>query len=158
MKALKLLAVGLALGLTSCSLFGGADTDRDSDGQIVESGDVGAFNLKVGDCVVLNDLEGDTVTNVPGVPCSEAHDAEVIDRFDVVDLEDYDVAAVTEQADAGCTSAINRVVGPNWSAIGLVATYLYPVDDGWTRGDRRVTCLAVANGLVLTSSVAGTGN
>ena len=58
------------------------DTVRDSTGAIVESGGFGAFVIESGDCLNLPD--GDLVQSVEGLPCSQAHDAEVYGMFDMV--------------------------------------------------------------------------
>ncbi|MDR1449181.1 MAG: septum formation family protein [Propionibacteriaceae bacterium] len=161
MKSPKLLALcGLALGLpalAACSIFNGAS--RDSDGQITEAGDVDAFQLAVGDCLILADL-ADTITSVPAKPCSEAHDGEVIKLITVQSISDgvYDEAVVTEEAETGCEAAMGEVVGPNWVETGLSWTYLYPTDESWETGDREIVCMAAVEGLTLTATVAGTGN
>lgn len=156
---ITLAAACLAVGLSACSLLGGTDADRDSEGQITAPGDVGAFNLNVGDCVVLADIveSSDTISSVPATPCSEAHDAEVTDKFDVTGLDDYDDAAISEQADAGCEAALIEYVGPNWLDLELDFTYLYPTQESWST-DKEILCFAIAGDLTLTASVKGTGN
>ena len=55
---------------------------RDSSGAVIQAGDVGQGNLRVGDC--LDEREDATAPDVPVVPCDQPHDREI---FAIVDLE-----------------------------------------------------------------------
>jgi len=169
MKRRKLLAglavICLAGTLSGCSalsgLFGGGgDVQRDPDDQITQGGNVDAFSLKVGDCLISSDLENE-FTDIPAVPCSEGHDTEVIYIFDMPDGA-YDDDAITEAGNSECAKAITDYVGPNYGSVssdGLDWNYFSPTSDSWDQGDREIDCIAYTMSFEneLTSSVKGMG-
>ena len=74
----------IAAGVAGYNLA--TQADRDSSGAIVDAGNIGAFQLRSGDC--FNDagfsFEGEEeISSLPGVPCSQPHDNEVYAVFDV---------------------------------------------------------------------------
>ena len=85
-KFLAYAAIGL--GVVGYSVM--TQADRDASGAIVDSGNVDAFAMRLGDCFdntpALASETGGQVSMLPGVPCSEPHDNEVYAIFDV----DYD--------------------------------------------------------------------
>ncbi|WP_460801941.1 hypothetical protein [Microbacterium sp. GXF6406] len=78
--AATLLIAGIAL--TGCSQTATRDAATE---EVTEAGDVSAFEMKVGDC--FDDEGGEMVTEVPAVPCADAHDNETYFIFDVEDGE-----------------------------------------------------------------------
>ena len=109
------------------------NADRDSTGAIVDSGDVSAFEIRVGDCF---DDEGvfsqgnSEVSKVPGIPCAQPHDNEV-----------YAVS----------------FVGKDYASSTLDIATLYPSRDSWNRQtDREVVCVVFdVNAKKLVGSVKG---
>jgi hypothetical protein len=155
--SLTALCVLGALG--GCSLFGPAAT-RDADDEITSGGDVNAFELRVGDCLITAQLE-DQVGSVPAVPCTQPHDAEVFYLFDVAG-EDFDEDVISEAGYAECERVVAEYVGPNWedvSSEGLEVYFMYPTTTTWDRGDREIVCLAATTSTLneLTSSLKGLG-
>ncbi len=151
---------GLAAALGGCSLLS-SEPGRDADSQITEAGNIGADAFQVGDCMISADLE-QTFTEVPAVPCSQAHDAEVISLVTVMSSSEYDEAAITAEADTACLEDMATYVGANWETVengNLVVNYFYPTSGSWDAGDRTITCVAVdgSGELSLTSSVKGIG-
>jgi len=77
-------------------------------------------SVQVGDCVAYSDM-------LEHVSCQGPHDAEVIGVFDI-DIQDASYpgdGVLSDYALKKCPQADTR---------------LYPTEDSWVRGDRRVTC------------------
>jgi len=166
MKLRGLLAAAASIcllgALGACSALGGGNSPapRDPTAGITNSQNVDAFSLHVGDCLISADLDT-TFSNVPGVPCTEAHDSEVIYIFDVTDAT-YDEDTINSEADTQCQQAITDYVGPNYASVGsegLDYTWFNPTQDSWNSGDREIDCVAMTNASTndLTSSVKGLG-
>ncbi|MCL2735995.1 MAG: septum formation family protein [Propionibacteriaceae bacterium] len=164
MKVRNLVAIaGVAFAL---SLMSGCSSStpeqRDTGGQITGAGNVDAFSLHVGDCLISSALQ-DTFQDVPGVPCTEGHDSEVIYIFDMPDGT-YDETAIDDAAQDACAQGIVDYVGPNYASLtsqGLDWSYFSPSQDSWNqRNDREVDCVAytVSEENELTSSVKGMGD
>jgi len=153
--------LGLVCALGALAGCGTTHTEgRDSSDQITQAGNVDAFNVKLGDCLISGTLDS-TFSNVPGVPCTEAHDSEVTYVFNMPD-GDFDQDAIDSAAEDACTQSMEDYVGPNWSTVldgGLDWTYFTPTSSSWANGDRIVDCLAMSTSGEndLTSSVKGIG-
>jgi len=168
---IKSLATGIAaiclLGtMAACSGVAGqnatgtTNAPRPSDASITASSTVNAFSLHVGDCLNSASINGD-FSEVPGVPCNEAHDSEVTYIYDLTDAS-FDADTINAEATTQCTQALSDYVGPNYASVtpGIGMSYFIPTSDSWNSGDREVDCLAMttSNNPDLTSSVKGTGN
>lgn len=149
--------VGAAI--VAVAAFGGAsafddNTVRDDSGAIVESGGLGAYKLRVGDC--FNFPEETFVISLEALPCSDPHDAEAYLSFDQTGDEwpgDEQVSLATE---IGCFEAFEEFVGIAWEASELDISALQPTEESWEDGDREVTCAIVSyDGSKLTGSMAG---
>ena len=145
--------------MAGCS--GGNDASRDTDAQITSGGNVSAFSMYIGDCLISSDLD-DQFSEVPAVPCTEPHDSEVIYIFDMPDGA-YDEDAIGAAGDDQCSQEIVSYVGPNYDTVtseGLDWTYFSPTSESWASGDREVDCLAYTLSYEneLTSSVKGLGD
>lgn len=123
-----LAGVGLVSSLAAC-------------GQQVASADVGA-------CIVSADLPDD-LTDFPTVDCSEAHDMQVIGKFDLADGDYPGEDAITEEANAGCADAWTDFVGISYEETTLPLaqiSYAYPTPETWDKADdREILCLAIAS-------------
>jgi Septum formation len=118
-------------------------------------------DLQVGDCFDVPTLasESDTVENVQHHPCNQSHTGEVIfvgaytggtNTYPAV--SDFDTFVGNT-----CEPVFQAYVGADLSARpDLSIGYFYPLSDGWSSGDRSVTCYATRtdNG-PLTASVKG---
>ena len=150
----KILGVVLVLflgWLTVSSVLEDPSTDltnRDASGSISDSGFVGVFKLRVGDCVDLPDELTTAVTapdeltelaGVQGVPCSSLHDGEVFGLYDTA-LGSFDMAALDAEAQTRCAdAALNYVadVSPTSDAsLGIMP----PSAETWAAGDRATVC------------------
>ena len=121
------------------------DVDRDASGAIVDSGNVDAFSIQLGDC--FDDIdqsassESGEVASVPGVPCSEPHDNEVFAVFDVSNAEFPGEEAMSEIAFDACETRFEDFVGKDYQSSSLDITMLYPTAQSWhAQNDREVIC------------------
>lgn len=136
------------------------NADRDSTGAIVESGNVSAFEIRVGDC--FDDAgvfsEEDTeVSNIPAKPCAEPHDNEVYAVFDV-SLSSFPAGdEMSSIAFDSCLERFQTFVGKDYESSSLDIATLYPSRESWSRqNDREVVCVVYdVNAKKLVGSVKG---
>lgn len=116
------------------------NSTRDESGNIVESGEVGAFSIKLGDC--LNGAATGSIESMEGVPCSTPHDVEAYHVFNMPDGVYPGDAAVSETAGNACFDAFEPFVGhPYETSIYDIST-LAPSLESWNEiDDREVLCL-----------------
>jgi hypothetical protein len=122
---------------------------RDDTGEIVESGTVGIFVVKLGDCVLIPSSwrnapdEGVEVSQVQGVPCTELHDGEVVGEI-IFDDEGFPGQEVLfARMDEFCIPAYENYTGASFSESPHDYLPLVPTSDSWTQGDRIGQCFAV---------------
>lgn len=133
-----------AVGLGAVGYGVMTEADRDASGIIVDSGNVDAFAMRLGDCfdntISLASDEGGEVSTLPGVPCSEPHDNEVYAIFDV----DYEAfpgdEPMAELAFNQCLAHFRAFVGLEYDSSVLDITALYPSATSWAQDDREVIC------------------
>ena len=145
MSAIRNIVGSLAVG--GIAVFAGTNafedkTERSDTGQIVESGGLGAFAIRHGDCVQLPDES--FVASVEGVPCDQPHDAQVYAEFDVTgDVFPGGEALDTMAAD-GCTQRWEPALGPYDPASNLDLSFFTPTEESWNQGgDRNVDCFVI---------------
>lgn len=146
-----------AISLLGVACSSGDDTTRDDSGAIVEEGDLSAFSLNVGDCLV-GDATGE-VSGFEGVPCDQPHDNEVFLTFDMADGDFPGDPAIQAEAEAGCLPAFESFVGTAYEDSIYGLTWLFPTADSWAElDDREIACLVNNfDGTQKTGSAAGTG-
>jgi hypothetical protein len=134
---------GLGLvGLGYAGVGGQDDTTRDDSGAIVEEGELGAFRIRIGDCIG-GDL-ADQVESVEGVPCDGPHQLEVYYAFNLPEGDGTFPGdlAVAEQAEEGCFNAFEPFVGLNYAESIYDFTTLTPTQGSWDGlDDREVLCM-----------------
>lgn len=129
-------------------------TTRDDQGQIVESGNLGVLVTKVGDCVLLpssalayvRDLEeedGNTLSQIQGVPCTELHDAEIVGEISFNDASYPGQEALLSRMIDTCISAYEDYTGASYYDSPHDVFPMVPVSESWAQGDRRGQCFAV---------------
>ncbi len=130
-------AIVLALSaLTACSTPAVRDGDS---GTVTQGGDIDVFTLHVGDC--YDDTEGDTVSEIPVVPCGDAHDNEVFYEFDLPDGDFPDDDAIDAAVSEQCDPQFADFVGVEYPDSDLGYYPITPTEDGWNElGDRVVQC------------------
>jgi hypothetical protein len=120
-----------------------------------------ATDLKVGDCFDVPSAQSTGVLGVERHPCTEAHTAEVfaLITYPAVVAATYPAdTAFDTFAAAQCQAAFQTYTGvPFQQATSLGGGFLWPASDGWSNGDRTVTCyLEGASGQTLTQSMRST--
>ena len=147
--------------LSGCSLLnsvtnGSQSGNGPSAGATDSQSDV--FTIKVGDC--FNDPNAsDTVTTVPTVPCTGAHDYEAFASI-IVDGTSYPGdTAVQTQGEGGCKAQFQTFVGIAYDSSTLNFSYYYPTQQSWDqRGDREILCFVYAVGTDKKTVVQSTGS
>lgn len=135
------------------------EADRDATGSIVDSGNIDAFTIRLGDC--FNDAGGldseaaGEVSSLPGVPCAEPHDNEVYAVFDLGFVEFPGDEQMAEAAFGQCLERFAGFVGADYETSTLDITAMYPSIQSWnTQNDREVICAVYdVNGGKLEGSV-----
>ena len=159
----RIIGAGVAgLGLVGAGyagLAGEDNTTRDDAGAIVEEGELGAFRIRVGDCI--GGQLGDEVESVDGVPCTGPHQFEVYYAFNLPNGDgDYPGdQSVAEQAEQGCYAAFQPFVGQTYEDSIYGFNTLTPTRGSWDGlDDREVLCM-IGNydGTAKTGSARGTG-
>ena len=148
-----IFAVLLVGGGISTWYFGAGRSDT---GEIAKPGDLGAVNLRVGDCYDLKDPGASEIEDVAAKPCTDAHEYEL---FFVGSLPEgaYPADAVFERYVIDhCDPAFATYVGKAYQDSSLDIYWLIPTPDSWGSGDRSVQC-AVYDPKVarLTTSLKG---
>ena len=156
-----LLATALLVSGCTSSTSTGDGSTRSEDGEVIEGGDVGAFRLRVGDCIAAISSAAQ-FESLPVVPCDEPHEAQVFHAFSVTG-EDYPgMTEVDRQADEGCGAALVDVLSHRNDLFDLAYAFFTPTEDGWNElDDREVLCVAGFPGSdnttdLLDTSVTGT--
>lgn len=153
------VAIGVA-GVTAAQKWGpgGEDhTTRDETGQIVSDGKIGAFVLRVGDCLNLSRTSGE-ISTTDGVPCTSEHNAEVLAEYET-QISDFDESAIEKEAEEKCMNLIlaDRAIDISKIDQGLndySLPTLTPSSESFAEGDREITCL-VKFDLPISQSVRG---
>ena len=144
---IKRIAAAATAGTIAWAGISAVDnTKRDDSGSIVQSGDLGAFVTKVGDC--LNGLPTgaqSTVDVVKGVPCTEPHHWQVVHKENI-SLANFDQTAVDSEAKNVCDNALNSLINTLSESKfneykNSVSTTLQPTSESWAHEDRVVDCL-----------------
>jgi hypothetical protein len=122
--------------------FATSTAERNEAGQIVESGRLQLQDVRTGDCLDIDDLDEEAeidIFDIEGVPCSDAHNAEVAAIVELRGGDDFPGEIdVQQQASLGCAS-VQAELPP-----GLIVYPVYPTEDLWGDEDsRRAICFAV---------------
>lgn len=154
MKSPKTVAVGfamIALLGTACS----TGPERDDSGAIVETGELDAFAIEVGDCMENPNPEEEFST-LAAVPCSEPHAAEAYHLFDLPDGV-FPVADLMDSAATdGCLGAFETFVGIEFDYSIYGVGWMEPTQESWNEGDREIVCtIGDLEGELLVGSAKG---
>jgi len=154
---MKSWAVYLA-AIVGFAIYGAStNADRDSSGAIVDGGNIGAFNVQVGDCFDDVSFE-EEVSSVPGVPCSEPHDNETYAVFDVSVSSYPEGEGMSELAFESCQERFATYVGKDYESSSLDITTMFPSQQSWREDDREVICAVYdMNAEKLTGTAKGSG-
>lgn len=117
--------------------------DRNQAGEISQSGRLSVFKLQVGDC--FDGLrEGKGISSVTAQPCTAAHDAEVMDKYELPSEPKYPgEARVIEDVEGECERRVSKML-PDSELNRTQLFYFYPTEQNWRTGDRTAVCVAAA--------------
>lgn len=140
---------GLVLGIIWMVIIGlavfaylGDRADRDSSGDITNSGDVNVQDLEVGDC--LNGLEeSDLVLSVEGVACFQPHESEVYAAIAMDDGEWPGLDGVTAAANQSCSDDMATNHPDLFEDDSVEIFFFHPTSASWREGDREIVCVAL---------------
>ncbi len=147
----------VGVGIVSAGAWALDETTRNDQGAIVESGDLGVFDFKVGDCLI--DLpSGGSVGKATGVPCSDPHQFEVYAETFLGDEVETLPKDISDQASEFCSPEFEKFVGLDYDNSVLMFTTLYPTQESWDGGDKEISCLIAAEEDKLTTGTLGGAN
>lgn len=137
-------AAGLGLvGVGYAGLAGEDDTTRDESGAVVAGGEVGAFRIRLGDCL-LAAADGD-FESIEAVPCEQPHQNEVFAAFNLPFGESAAFPgrdALGAAADDGCLAQFEPFVGVTYDVSEYGIASITPSEGSWTEvNDREILCL-----------------
>ena len=146
----RLMRLRLIMGIAAVggiAVFGGVEsfddeTTRDEAGEITEAGGLGAFVIRVGDCVQLPDEA--LVASVEGVPCDTPHDAQAYATV-TLEMPEFDAAKVNELALDRCLDRWHEAVGTVFEEdLRFDISSLVPTEESWDMGDREAICFIIS--------------
>ncbi|MDH4279326.1 MAG: septum formation family protein [Acidimicrobiia bacterium] len=134
------VVAGLGLvGMGYAGLAGQDETTRSDDGAIMEEGELGAFRIRLGDCIE-GAFDGE-VESVQGVPCDGPHMLEAYHAFNLPEGSYPGDLTVGELADDGCYAAFEPWVGMSYEESVYGFSSLTPTEGSWNGvDDREVLC------------------
>jgi hypothetical protein len=113
---------------------------RGDDGSLSSAGNVGVDDLRAGDC--FNSGDEEEISDVDGVPCSQAHEYEV---FLVTSWEGTGTFPPDSQLDAiffeVCEPSFTSYVGEPYETSAIYATMISPSEESWNDGGREFICV-----------------
>ena len=139
------------------------EVQRDESGEIVGSGTVGVFDSRVGDCL-LEPLGDEDIFEFEAVPCGDPHHLEVYALVDHPGASSAGYPGESSLVDWGteqCYQRFEGYVGASWEATPDLDYFIvYPIEEAWSDGGRRLSCSVVAfvEGDELTGSMSGVGS
>jgi hypothetical protein len=137
------------------------ETTRDENGEVIKSGEVGIFSLKVGDCFQFTSddfasKEDNLPLSLPVVPCTDLHDGEVISVFDLpygLYPTNYEFKKIQDEK---CWDEYELYTKTNLEETPHLMQLFYPLEESWNDGNREVTCtVSLPDGERLGASVRG---
>ena len=141
-----LLAIVIAGVLSECS-----SANRNSEGVITESGDVDAFETKVGDCFSsLPDASSQNemieFNSLQAVPCTEPHKWQVVHKGYISNLTEYSETAIQQESSKICEEAYKSLFlsmsdfkYEEYKDAQSIS--FFPTPESWENGDKTVDCL-----------------
>lgn len=155
----RLIGGAAGAAVAGAAVFGGVsamgdETKRDEAGVITEAGGLGAFSIRVDDCIQLPDAS--EVQSVEGVPCDRPHDAQAFATFLMPDGAYPGAVAIDRATDEGCMDRFEAYVGVAYEDSELDFTAFHPTSASWTEGgDREIVCFVVDPAGKLTGEARG---
>lgn len=130
--------------LVAASCSSGPERAVRTDSGVAVAGQLGVFELQVGDCLDLDesDATAGEFVDLAAVPCDQPHRQEVFHLGTVEGFEVYPgPSELASSADGACLGAFEDYVGTAYLDSAIRFTYLYPSLDSWEEADREIVCL-----------------
>ena len=111
-----------------------------------EPEDTSVFEVEVGQCIDTETADGEQVSSLPVVDCSQPHQGEIYALPQLPDGAFPGDAAVTQAAEEECLGqAFTDYVGVSYQESEFeVAPYL-PNAESWAGGDREIVCVIASS-------------
>jgi hypothetical protein len=137
----SVLSPGSTIAIMALIAVVGCAPERDEEtGELAEAGDIGVFQLEVGDCLA-DFQDGTELSSVDALPCSEPHSDEIYASGRIPDGDDFPGPQALEAAARElCLSEYADFVGLPYDDSVLDIGYLKPTEESWADGDREVLC------------------
>ena len=164
MSRSTMVFIGLVLAYGAYETL--TESGRDEQGNIVDSGDLGVFSLRVGDCfnygsVPAPDEEIEEIEEVEAIPCAEPHEHETYALVTVdPSIENYPgIDEMLEIAYEECLNLFENYVGRSFEESLLDVWVMIPIPESWSRlNDREIQChLSHMEEEKLTGTMWGSG-
>ena len=152
---LQWLLVG---GLVAAGGIGGLlfNASRSSSGEINKAGDLGATELRAGDCFDLKNAAAEEIEDVAAKPCTDEHEYELFFVGDMADGSYPSEDAFDAYVESNCGAAFEAYVGKRYETSELEVSTLVPTAEAWNGGDHSVQCAVYhPNNPKLTESMKG---
>lgn len=123
-------------------------------GQITKSGNLDVLSLRTGDCFQnpSGNQPPSELQQLTAVPCTTAHNAQVIAQLPVSGSAYPGATAFKAQAAPGCNA---KLAGLDQSKLteSMNLIFLYPEPQAWDAGQRVISCVVVDSSPDITSSL-----
>jgi hypothetical protein len=107
------------------------------------NGSVRATDVKVGDCIETTPADMANVKTLPKVSCDKPHEGEVYALLQVSGDTFPGQTALREQYEKKCVSELDAYSSKAAADSAYQIFMLYPTQQTWHQGDRRVACLTI---------------
>lgn len=148
------VAAAAVLGVLGYNAFI-APADRDASGTVVSAGTGDATSLHVGDCVSTVSQDEDGFTDVPLVPCSQAHVSEVFATGTMTTSHYPSDDEMEAWVRATCLPAFQAYVGTAYDDSSWDVTTIAPVEGDWTASNPVECLVETPDGSTWTGSARG---
>ncbi|MEZ0111613.1 hypothetical protein ABH920_005631 [Catenulispora sp. EB89] len=150
--------VGLGALITVAVINTPDPAQRSADGTVVGSGTVPVFGLHPKDCFTLPaGAIGSTDNNTRTftvVPCTKAHDSEAFGSFPAAESTFPGIDGLRTESLSQCPQLLSSFVpDPVTLPPGTRLQFIYPNQQAWDAGERRVTCFLQFSTATMTHSV-----
>jgi hypothetical protein len=115
-------------------------TQRNDDGEITRGGTLAINELRIGDCFDPQDVDAEQADEVNARRCDEKHQFEMMSIASMPDGAYPSDTAFEDFVAAVCLPAFDEYVGLAWEESRLDIFWYFPLEDGWSEGDRLVQC------------------
>jgi hypothetical protein len=156
--------IAIALGLGGAVLGQLNSAERDASGEVVKEGTLEVEEFQLGDC--LDSLEmkpegvsdSDLVYSGAGVPCDTPHEFEIYAETSLPYSSQFSTQIGANAIDF-CESQFEAYIGINYLNSELEIDAIFPTEESFRAGDRKVQCLVSELGerRALVESIKGSG-